>query len=59
MYDTNVLGFKGPRRMTVVLPGMNAEGRRVDFRKTTEHDGLIERYKSKNLVSIALVKFQF
>jgi tubby-related protein 1 len=53
MYDTNVLGFKGPRRMTVVLPGMNAEGRRVDFRKTTEHDGLIERYKSKNLVSIA------
>ena len=32
LYDTNVLGFKGPRRMTIVLPGMNAEGRRVDFK---------------------------
>ena len=26
LYDTNVLGFKGPRRMTVVLPGMSQEG---------------------------------
>jgi hypothetical protein len=51
MYDTNVLGFKGPRRMTVVLPGMNAEGRRVEFRSISDHDGLLERYKSKNLVT--------
>ena len=49
MYDTNVLGFKGPRRMTVILPGMNSEGHRVDFKAMSEHDGLIERYKSKNL----------
>lgn len=21
IYDTNVLGFKGPRKMTVILPG--------------------------------------
>ena len=35
LYDTNVLGFKGPRRMTIVLPGMNAEGRRVDFKVST------------------------
>ena len=49
MYDTNVLGFKGPRRMTCILPGMNSEGHRVDFKAMSEHDGLIERYKSKNL----------
>ena len=36
LYDTNVLGFKGPRRMTIVLPGMNAEGRRVDFKVSTD-----------------------
>merc|ERR1719354_808853 len=24
-YDTNVLGFKGPRKMTVVIPGMNSD----------------------------------
>lgn len=49
LYDTNVLGFKGPRRMTVVLPGMNSEGKRTEFNPLSEHDGLIERYKSKNL----------
>ena len=32
MYDTNVLGFKGPRRMTVVIPGMSADARRIDFK---------------------------
>jgi tubby-related protein 1 len=38
--------------MTVVLPGMNAEGRRVDFKAISDHDGLIERYKSKNMEGI-------
>jgi len=52
LYDTNVLGFKGPRRMTVVLPGMNSDGKRTDFRPLSDHDGLIERYKSKNLDGI-------
>ena len=52
MYDTNVLGFKGPRRMTVILPGMNSEGQRVEFKAMSEHDGLVERYKSKNLEGI-------
>ena len=49
LYDPNVLGFKGPRRMTVILPGMNSEGHRVDFKAMSQHDGLIDRYKSKNL----------
>ena len=42
MYDTNVLGFKGPLRMTVVLPGMTAEGTRMAFKASSSHDGLIE-----------------
>jgi len=52
LYDTNVLGFKGPRKMTVVLPGMGTDGKRVELKHTSDHDGLIERYKSKNLESI-------
>ena len=32
MYDTNVLGFKGPRRMTVIIPGMTSDARRIDFK---------------------------
>lgn len=27
IYDTNVLGFKGPRKMTVIIPGMVDEQR--------------------------------
>ena len=34
---------------SVVLPGMNSEGKRTEFNPLSEHDGLIERYKSKNL----------
>ncbi|XP_070797198.1 tubby-related protein 1 [Pituophis catenifer annectens] len=30
--ETNVLGFKGPRKMTVVIPGMNSDNERVPIR---------------------------
>nr|XP_036871012.1 tubby-related protein 1-like isoform X6 [Manis javanica] len=32
IYETNVLGFRGPRRMTVVIPGMNEDNERVPIR---------------------------
>ena len=41
-----------PKKMiplSVVLPGMNSEGKRTEFNPLSDHDGLIERYKSKNL----------
>ena len=38
--------------MSVVLPGMSTEGKRTDFSPLSEHDGLIERYKAKNLDGI-------
>ena len=37
---------------SVVLPGMSTEGKRTDFSPLSEHDGLIERYKAKNLDGI-------
>lgn len=39
--ETNLLGFKGPRKMTVLLPGMTAEHTRVPFKPESEHDSLI------------------
>ena len=30
--ETNVLGFKGPRKMTVIIPGMNLDHERVEIR---------------------------
>ncbi|KAJ3213338.1 hypothetical protein HDU67_002968 [Dinochytrium kinnereticum] len=29
LYEPNILGFKGPRKMTVILPGMTKEGTRI------------------------------
>lgn len=46
LQETNVLGFKGPRKMTVILPGMTADHQRVEFRANVEHDSLIGKLMS-------------
>ena len=38
--------------ISVILAGMDAEGKCVDFKAISEHDGLIERYKSRNMDGI-------
>lgn len=37
--ETNVLGFKGPRKMTVIIPGMNADCERVPIRPRNVSQG--------------------
>ncbi|KAL3267075.1 hypothetical protein HHI36_011215 [Cryptolaemus montrouzieri] len=49
IYDTNVLGFKGPRKMTVIIPGMTLDQQRVNIYPQDETEGLIESWKSKNM----------
>ncbi|CDW51782.1 mgc84061 protein [Trichuris trichiura] len=46
--DTNVLGFKGPRKMTVILPVICdfPNIKRADLKPITERDSMIERWKS-------------
>lgn len=45
VYSTNVLGFKGPRKMTVMIPGMTGDRQRVEIRPESEHHSIVERYK--------------
>ncbi|XP_061192377.1 tubby-related protein 3-like isoform X6 [Saccostrea echinata] len=52
IYETNVLGFKGPRKMTIIIPGMNLDHERVDIKPRSDNDGLIDRYKRKNMENI-------
>ncbi|XP_056014019.1 tubby-related protein 3-like isoform X9 [Ostrea edulis] len=52
VYETNVLGFKGPRKMTIVIPGMNLDHERVDIKPRSDNDGLIDRWKRKNMENI-------
>ncbi|CAG8481360.1 12928_t:CDS:2 [Ambispora gerdemannii] len=46
VYDPNILGFKGPRKMTVLLTGMTKTGERPEFRPKTEEETLIGKFKS-------------
>ncbi|KAA3680949.1 uncharacterized protein DEA37_0011016 [Paragonimus westermani] len=45
--DTNVLGFKGPRKMTVLIPRMLDNDQRAEFGVGTANDGLVESWKQK------------
>uniref|UniRef100_A0A3P8VME8 Tubby-like protein n=1 Tax=Cynoglossus semilaevis TaxID=244447 RepID=A0A3P8VME8_CYNSE len=51
-YETNVLGFKGPRKMSVIIPGMNMDHKRVSIRPRNEHESLLARWQNKNTESV-------
>ncbi|TWW64797.1 Tubby-related protein 3 [Takifugu flavidus] len=48
-YETNVLGFNGPRKMTVVIPGMNMNFERVPVRPQNEQESILSRWHSHSL----------
>ncbi|KAH8372603.1 hypothetical protein KR009_000598, partial [Drosophila setifemur] len=53
IYDTNILGFKGPRNMTVILPGMTEEDQRVKISSADpKQQGILDLYKMKNMDNI-------
>lgn len=55
IFDQNVLGFKGPRKMTIVLPKMNHDDRtRIECRPTSEHMSLLGHFDEGNLDSITV-----
>nr|XP_015818862.2 tubby-related protein 3 [Nothobranchius furzeri] len=45
-YETNVLGFNGPRKMTVIIPGMLENDERVSIRPKSELETLLVRHTS-------------
>ncbi|KAE8284358.1 Tubby protein-like protein [Larimichthys crocea] len=47
-YETNVLGFKGPRKMTVIIPGMMENDERVSIRPKSELETLLVRHANSN-----------
>ncbi|KAF8791308.1 protein king tubby 1-like isoform X3 [Argiope bruennichi] len=51
-YETNVLGFKGPRKMSVVLPALNNENKRIEVKSSAEGEGLLERMKSRKMENL-------
>ncbi|KAM9002962.1 tubby-related protein 1 [Sarcophilus harrisii] len=52
IYETNVLGFRGPRRMTVIIPGMSSENKRIPIRPRNASDGLLVRWQNKTMENL-------
>ncbi|XP_057186559.1 tubby protein homolog isoform X4 [Triplophysa rosa] len=51
-YETNVLGFKGPRKMSVIIPGMNMDHERVSIHPRNDHETLLARWQNKSTESV-------
>ncbi|NXI37852.1 TULP3 protein, partial [Galbula dea] len=51
-YETNVLGFKGPRKMSVIIPGMNMNHKRIPIHPQNEHESLLSKWQTKNLENL-------
>ncbi|KAL1249638.1 hypothetical protein QQF64_020643 [Cirrhinus molitorella] len=49
IYETNVLGFKGPRKMTVIIPGMDDDNERVPICPRTDNDSILMRYQNRQM----------
>ncbi|XP_034563330.1 tubby protein homolog isoform X2 [Notolabrus celidotus] len=47
-YETNVLGFKGPRKMTVIIPGMLENDERVSICPKSDLETLLVRHANNN-----------
>ncbi|KAF3856655.1 hypothetical protein F7725_017378, partial [Dissostichus mawsoni] len=52
VYETNVLGMKGPRRMTIVIPGMDKNNDRVPLRPRSDLDGLLIRHQNRRMENL-------
>ena len=47
VYDTNVLGFKGPRKMTVIIPGMTSDQKRIQICPRDDTETLLGEFHSE------------
>ncbi|KAK2492346.1 hypothetical protein MC885_009558 [Smutsia gigantea] len=50
--ETNVLGFKGPRKMSVIIPGMNMNHQRIPFQPRNDHESLLSKWQNKTMENL-------
>lgn len=59
IYDTNILGFKGPRNMTVLIPGLDDNDQRVKISSSDDsQQGILDSFKSK-VSRIIIIQIEF
>ncbi|KAK9528621.1 hypothetical protein VZT92_012773 [Zoarces viviparus] len=52
IYETNVLGMKGPRRMTIIIPGMDKNNQRVPLRPRNDSEGLLLKHQNRRTENV-------
>ncbi|KAG2185065.1 hypothetical protein INT43_000978 [Umbelopsis isabellina] len=52
IYEPNILGFRGPRKMTVLLHTMSKTGERIKYRPTKESQSLLAQHKQRDAENI-------
>jgi len=57
VYDTNVLGFKGPRKMTVIIPGMTPDQKRVETCPRDESETLLGKFSTYQFERLYIYNF--
>ncbi|XP_064346090.1 tubby-related protein 2 [Camelus dromedarius] len=55
-YETNVLGFRGPRKMTVIIPGIDAQNQRISVQPQNEQESLLSRLQRGATQGLALLQ---
>ncbi|XP_021778934.2 tubby-related protein 3 isoform X5 [Papio anubis] len=50
--ETNVLGFKGPRKMSVIIPGMTLNHKQIPYQPRNNHDSLLSRWQNKTMENL-------
>lgn len=53
--ETNVFGFKGPRKMAIIIPGLFENGGRKELRPISDKDSILERYKTHRMEEMILL----
>jgi tubby-related protein 1 len=56
IYERNILGTKGPRKMCVLVPYVDDNGKRTPWKPEKEEDGLIGRFKKGNTRDMIILK---
>jgi tubby-related protein 1 len=55
-YETNILGAKGPRKLTVAVPDVDNEGNYCQFPQSEEKPVLTEKYKNSDWHNLRIFK---
>lgn len=51
-YETNVLGFKGPRKMVTIIPAMTYDHKRIAIQPRRDNETMLERWKNEQMTNL-------